>query len=263
MRTIAGAVSSLLLLTALVAACGDDGDGGDRVSPSDEPSCEELSGGESYRYTLNLKLDAPAFEDGPTASPSDPLDAFSEALSALFSNLQLQGAHVAPDRNQVILTFEGEELEWRQIGDQSWVRFGDEWEEQEHTSSDAVLTPAVVCEDIVEDLADSLSGASVEEETVNGVETHHYTINREDITELPELLGGELSDLPEEVNFDIWLAQDGSWPVKIDVSAMDTDENGEPVTLSLEMELSDVGDERVSIEAPEASGDGDEEEGRG
>lgn len=239
----------------LAVACGDDD--AESPSPSRNPSCDELSELESYRFALNLMLDAPVFGDGPTASPVEPLDEFSEALSALFEDLRLEGAHVAPDRTEVSLTFEGEELVWRSIGNDSWVLFDDEWEAQVSSEGDNVLTPEVVCEDIVEDLAESLDEATVEEETINGVPSHHYVIDREDISELPDLLGGGSPEVPDELNFDLWLAQNGSWPVKISVSATDTDEEGQPVTLSLDVELDDVNDATISIEEPELGpGDG-------
>jgi hypothetical protein len=245
-------ISAAFILTiALLSACGDDDDGSNSLRL---PSCSDLSSIESYRYNLNLALDIPGIgDDTEDPSPSvDPLTAFSDALTALFSDMQLEGAYVAPDRTQVILTFEGEELEWRSIGDQSWIRFEDEWEEQDSSSDDDILTPQVVCEDIVNDLSTSLDDLTAAEETVNGVRTLHYSIGRDDISQLPDLLGGaNTTDIPEDMQFDIWLAQDGLWLMKIDVKATDTSEDGQPVGLSLAMELRDVNDSDVAIEPPE------------
>jgi hypothetical protein len=240
---------------ALTVGCGDDDDGSGPTTSAD-PSCEELSSLESYRYTLHLMLDAPAFGDDPSPSPAEPVDSFAEALAAFFADMRLEGAYVAPDRVQVVLTFEGEELEWRSIGDESWVRFEDEWEAEEEAGSDDVLTPRVVCDDIVEDLADSLESADREEDTVNGIEAYYYALGREDITELPDLLGGGSPELPDDVHFDVWLAQDGLWPVKVNIGATDEDEDGQPVALSLEMELMDVGDAGITIDEPEVDGTG-------
>jgi len=244
--------AAVILTTALLSACGDDDDGSNSLRL---PSCDDLSSIESYRYSLHLALDIPGIGDdtGDEPSPSvDPLTAFSDALTAFFSDMQLEGAYVAPDRTKVVLTFEDEELEWRSIGDRSWIRFEDDWEEDESSSQDDILTPQVVCEDIVDDLSTSLDGLTATEETINGVETYHYSIERDDITQLPDLLGGaETSDIPEDMQFDIWLAQDGLWLMKIDVEATDTSEDGQPVALSLAMELRDVNDSNVTIEPPE------------
>lgn len=248
LRAITGLIATLAISLALLSACGDDDGDASRF-----PSCEELRSVDSYRYNLSLALDIPVFgDDDDEPSILDPLTAFGDALTALFSDMQLDGAYVAPDRTQVVLSFQGEELEWRAIGDRSWVRFDDEWQEQESSSNDDILTPEVVCEDIVGDLSVSFDGLGSEEEIVNGVDTYHYTLGRDDIGQLPDLLGGSgIDDVPDDLRFDIWLAQDGLWPIKMEFEASDTDDAGLPVAINLSMELRDINDSDVSIEPPE------------
>lgn len=241
----------MLLALFAVTACGDD----DSSPSSFTPSCDELGALESYRFTLSIMLDSPAFLTEETEPPDAPLNVFAEALTALFSDLELEGAYVAPDRSQATLEFEGEELEWRSIGDRSWIRFGDEWEEEEQSSEDEVLTPEVVCEDIVADLSGSIPGTGGREVTVNGVDAYLYSFDRDDIAEVPELLGRTaLTDVPQEIGIRVWLAQDGLWPVKVSLEATDEDQGGQAIELNLEMELSDV-NESISIEEPETTAD--------
>jgi curved DNA-binding protein CbpA len=214
-------------------------------------SCGALQDLDSYRYSLELKLDAPAFEDTSSPAPDDPLNAFAEALTSLFSDMRLQGAFAAPDRSQVVLDFEGEELEWRSIGDQTWVRFADKWEEQESSAGDELLTPEVVCEDIVLDIASSLSDAAVEDATVNGIDTYHYSVDSEHLEDLPPLLlGPDSGNLPDDLSFDVWLAKEGLWPVQLSFSASDTDDSGQTVELSLDMQVRDINDPGITIEPP-------------
>lgn len=236
------------ILTLLAIACSGGSGGG---IGADEISCDSFENVESYRFSLDLRLDAPAFQDLGTPAPLDPLSAFADALTSLFSDMQLQGAYSAPDRSQVILDFEGEEIEWRSIGDRTWVRLGDEWEEQDGTSETDLLTPEVVCNDIVLDIASSLSDTGFEAETVNGVETYHYAVDAADLDELPPLLlGPDAGDVPDELTFDLWLAQDGLWPVQFSFAARDTDASGRSVELSLDMQVRDVNDPGILIEPP-------------
>lgn len=247
LRATIGFATALALAVTLLSACGDD----DGIEAR-FPSCEEISSIESYRYSLSLGLDIPAFGDDVDPLLVDPLNAFSDALTALFSDMQLEGAYVAPDRTQVVLSFQGEDLEWRAIGDQSWVRYADEWEEQTTSTNDDILTPEIVCDDIVDDLSVSFDGLGSDEQIVNGVDTYHYSLGRDDIEQLPDLLGGTGSaDVPEDLQFDIWLAQDGLWPMKVEVKANDKDDAGLPVGLALSMELRDINDSNVSIEPPD------------
>jgi hypothetical protein len=221
------------------------------VTDRDSIDCGAFQDFDSYRYSVELKLDAPAFEDTLSPLPDDPLNAFAEALTALFSDMRLQGAFAAPDRSQVVLDFEGEELEWRSIGDQTWVRFGDEWEEQEPSSSDELLTPEVVCEDIVLDIASSLSDAAVEDATINGIDTYHYSIDSASLQELPPLLrGSDSGKVPDDLSFDVWLAKEGRWPVQLSYVASDTDDSGQTVQISLDMQVRDINDPGIVIEPP-------------
>ena len=64
---------------AIVAACSN----GAPVTDRDSIDCGAFQDFDSYRYSVELKLDAPAFEDTLSPLPDDPLNAFAEALTAL------------------------------------------------------------------------------------------------------------------------------------------------------------------------------------
>lgn len=235
-----------ILATALVACSDSDG-----TLEADQISCDTFANVESYRFSVDLMLDVPAFEDEPSQT-ADPLTAFADALTSLFADMQIQGAYSAPDRSQVIMSYEGREIEWRSIGDQAWVGFEDRWEPLADTESgDGLLTPEVVCDDIVLNIAHSLSDSQFETETVNEIETFHYSVDIDDLEELPPLLADpDLGDLPDDLTFDVWLAQDGLWPVRVNLESSDTDATGETVSLSLDMQVRDVNDEGILIDPP-------------
>src|SRR6266571_1875454 len=116
-----------LPLVALAAAyaCGGSGDNASGArGNSVNASCSSIDKLDSYRYSINVNLQSPAFSTSPSASPGAPLSAFARTLNALLSDFQVHGAHVAPDRTQTILQFQQDELELRAIGDKQWERFG-------------------------------------------------------------------------------------------------------------------------------------------
>jgi len=233
----------------LLAACA--GGGGSQV----KASCDAIEGIKSYRYLISLKLQSPAFQGSPNENPDDPLSGFAEALTQLFSDIQLEGEFVAPDRSKTIMRFQDEELELRAIGDKSWVRIGDTWQEQAEPPQEGnILTPETVCRDLVENLAPSLQGAEAQEDTVNGIEARRYHLDEADLEGLPELLGTEAeTELPTDFEVDVWLAKDGDWPVRLQVRAADTEGDGQPVSLELSMEFKDINDRNIEIEPPPVS----------
>jgi len=217
-------------------------------------SCAAIEDIDSYRYSIALKLETPAFQQPEAATPN-PLSEFADALTGLFQDMELEGAFVAPDRSQALLRFQGEDLELRTIGDDSWIRVGATWQEQPSTTGEeALLTPASVCEDLVRDLASSLAATSGEEELVSGVVTVHYRLDEADLKGLPELLGrsGE-EGLPSEFGVDVWLERDDGWPVRLEITASDTDEEGNPISLELFMEFSDINNPDIEINPPPVS----------
>ena len=206
----------------------------------------------SYRYSVKVKLQASAPTQAaasPLSIPATPapLSALTRALTALFSDFTLEGAYVSPDRSQAILRFQGEELEFRTIGDKSWVRMGGAW--QDGKSSDTgLLTPMVICQQVVSEIAPSLpSAGGSDRQTTNGVETDHYHLDQTGLQQLPPVLGARL---PEKYAFDLWLARDGCWPVQLQIDSADVNERGEPVGFQLSMGVRDIGDQGISVERP-------------
>ena len=235
-------IAALILL-----ACGGSGS-------QLQASCAAIQDIDSYRYSISLSLQSEAFQQPAEATPS-PLGEFAEALTGLLSDMQLEGSFVAPDSSQALLRFQNEELELRTIGDQSWIRIGDIWQEQEPApDEDVLLTPASVCMDLVEDLAPSLAAVSGEEEVVNEIETIHFRLDKADLQGFPVLLGrsGE-EGLPREFGVDVWLERNDGWPVRLEIVASDTDEEGQPISLELFMEFSDINDPTIEIEPPPVS----------
>ncbi len=255
-------MAALVLATLMAAACGGGGSGGgDRGRPPGadgaskvQASCDAIADIKSYRYSISLKLQSPALGEAGKGTPADPLGAFAQALTALFSDMEMEGAYVAPDRSLAILRFQDEEMELRSIGDKSWVRIGTTWQEQASAKPGTLLTPRTICEDIVKDLAPSLKGLGSRRERVNGIETDHYRLDEADLKRLPDLLGSRPeSPLPQRFAVDMWLARDGLWPVRLRIGASDTDETGQPLGLELSMEFRDINDPAIEIDPPMVS----------
>ena len=256
-------MAALFLGVVIIAGCGGADRAGDKAGSADEPkdapdvtaSCRGISEIQSYRYTISLELQSPAFQRPNEGTTADPLGTFAEALTALFADMEFEGAYVAPDRSQATLRFQDEEVEMRSIGDRSWVRVGTTWQERRSSpEGSALLTPQTVCEEILEELAPSLPGVESQPETVNGVETEHYRLDEADLRKLPDILGIKAdSTLPEHFLVELWLARNGRWPMRLQITASDTGEEGQPAKMKLFMEFRDINDPTIRIEPPPAS----------
>jgi hypothetical protein len=253
-----------LTLTAItLSACGGGGGPGtdapdfiDTVTPEPprvQVSCEPVRDIQGYRYVFELKRDLPQTEEPDQATPN-PLSEFADALSDLFSDMEMEGAFVAPDRSEILVRAGGEELELRTIGEESWIRVGATWQEQEPPAEGTLFTLASLCEDLVEDLAPSLAAAAGQAEVLHGIETVHYRLDQADLRALPQLLGrsGE-EGLPRRFVVDVWLEANDGWPVRLEVAASDVGEEGEPVSEQWFIEFSAIDDPTIEIEPPPVS----------
>jgi hypothetical protein len=169
-------------------------------------------------------------------------------------DMKMEGAVIAPDRSSMEMTVGGHEFGFIQIGSQSWTRSGSAgWEESPAPGEEMPgfsATDFCLCAE-----ADSvLSRLQGKEETVNGIEAIHYHLDEADLTALEDigcLTIEDVRDIPGEVDMDVWLAENGDWPVRLGYKASGEDEQGEPVGSDVLIELKDFNDSSIKIEPPE------------
>jgi len=181
--------------------------------------------------------------------------------------MEASGAFVAPDRQQSTikadLGFLSINLESIAIGDQSWTREpGGEWTD---ASADGGLgsdlgldiSPTDVMgtgdDESLQELRDLLADREFESEKVNGVDAVRYTLTREDLQNEIQASGSaqDLADLEDLDEFEgaIWLERSTGYPVKFVLDASGTVE-GDETTVHIELNLTDLNDDSISIEPP-------------
>jgi len=167
--------------------------------------------------------------------------------------MEISGAFVAPDKAEAHMSISGltDELAMTVIGDQEWMKWGD-----------MVLGPSPLEGDLSEiNLAQAMWGGFSEEagglncssekkETVNGVPSLHCGIDQASFQQLSSLFGGtEGTGNIDELSVDLWLAQDGRWPVRLRVHVAGTDDSGNAMDAKLEMDITDVNKD-IEIKPP-------------
>jgi len=244
--------------TPQVGATGTPREGSPSASPSGGGSaqavgCEFPSDIESFRFEMTMKANLPTTPEAETPESEEPLGDFLGALSGLMGDMKMEGAVIAPDRSSMEMTVGGHEFgSFVQIGSQSWMKVAGltDWtEEPASEDSEFLFSPMDFCETAEEDLSSALSGLEGENETVNGIETVHYHLDQADLTFFQEFLGGT-EDLPDEFNMDVWLAEDGDWPVRMIFAASGEDDDGQSLSFDISIEFKDFNDSSIKIEPP-------------
>jgi hypothetical protein len=238
-----------------VGATGTPQEGSSSASPTgggaDSVGCEFPSDIKSFRFEMSMKANLPTTPE----AGEEPLGDFLGALSGLMGDMTMEGAVITPDRSSMEMTVGGHEFgSFVQIGSQSWMKVAGltDWTEQPASEESGFLfSPLDLCES-TEDLPTALSPLEGEKETVNGIEAVYYHLDKADLTLLQEFLGEteDMGELPEEFVMDVWLAEDGDWPVRMSFKASGEDEQGQPLSFDISIEFKDFNDSSIKIEPP-------------
>ncbi|MDH5200547.1 MAG: hypothetical protein OEW93_06650 [Candidatus Bathyarchaeota archaeon] len=215
----------------------EEGEEGAEFSPS---ALEDL---DSYRYKAELSIEGMGEE--------------MEGLEGAFG-MSEEGAFVAPDSYQAKCSVNMGSLSMEEevisIAGETWVKPGDSpsFEEGEPTFCTGEFTPSEIASALSPEDIRRLKG---DKEEVNGVDSIHYSLDKaalEELLGLAQALGAEdVEQFPEDVTFDIdiWLAEDGGWPVKT-IFAFSGEQDGQEISFQLEANVTDVNDSSIKIEAP-------------
>ena len=215
----------------------------DEVEEEAEFAPSALEDLDSYRYKVELTLEGMGEE--------------VEGLEGVFE-LSQEGAFVAPDSYQSKCSFDMGPLSMEEevisIAGETWVRSAESpsFEESEPTFCTGEFMPGEIAGGLS---PEDIRGLEGDKEEVNGVDAVHYALDEAALEELLALalaLGAEdVEGLPEDVTFDIdiWLAEDGGWPVKT-IFKFSGEQDGQEISFQLEANVTDVDDPDIKIEAP-------------
>ena len=228
----------------------------------------------SYRFTVTSEMHVPQLEeeieqarqqledpgkaesqDGEEAPSEEPGlgEGLSPFMLVFLADMRMEVAFVAPDRAELHLRLGDLEIAGVATGEKSWVKYGNErWEESSEEAAGLNLLGDLCLGFSFPDV----TGFEAEEETTNGVSTRHYHVDQNDLPQLVNFLGEgplapeEIVGLLDKVIVDLWLAEDGDWPVRMEAEGRGKDDQGNEASLSLFMEVKDLNDPDIRIEPP-------------
>ena len=251
-------------LLALAVACGGDDDndsnGGGSASGGGVAVSEELNLAQaattlaelrSFRFSLsfNLEFDLEGLE-GLEEDDDEFGAAFAAAFLALFSDISMEGAYVAPDSFDMKMSLAGEDVHYIQIGTEAWVDDGSGWMVTEPDGGELTPfgDPTEFALDILPDAV--LQNAEISNDEVGGVPAVHYHFDKAALEAVAAEMGEDTTDFEEidEMQLDVWIIE-GNIPVKFEIKVSGTDADGLDMAMEAKFEITDI-DKDISIERP-------------
>lgn len=281
MRARLLAIGILLISVALATACGGEEEPGPGESPTPQhgsptaeagsptpprgsatpqggslAACQALQDLKSYRYVMHLLVESSKPSEQPTTPVTTPSTPITRLItSPVILDYTIDASYVAPDRfdamtiQKIYETGEESELPIIVIGDRRWYKVADQWTEDPRVPF--AYRPSDICSAIFPDL--KLSEAEPEKESVNGVDALHYS--------LPDVLseqgmaqifgaGSEMDILMKKLNVELWLAEDGGWPARMEIRSSGFLSDGTELKVDLTVDLRDVNSDDIKVEPP-------------
>jgi hypothetical protein len=253
------AVTGGLLLIALAASCGGSGtsySGPTPGTPSATPEPSSLTDLDRYHYVATLELHG----SKPDGSANDV-------------TLTTEGDYQSPDRHAFTYTatLAGAALQQSAVvvGDRIWLKNGnDPWRAATPDDPQASNLFAVAFSPIKPGFLGGPEFRQAREtvrrlpstlEFVNDLRAYHYQVGQEGVDYFQSLLAQQqLFAQAQDLHWDVWLAQDGAWPVRllatgairVEVPVFEQLDLRAPTSWTLRIDVSRPNDPTLTVEVP-------------
>lgn len=261
-RLQAAALIGGLLLAIIAVACGGDDDadlardGATSVPPGAvaESNVGGVAALDRFHYVATLTI--------------------QEQFGGGRLTITTEGDFQHPDRHDFVYLTDRDGNQLKRavviIGDDAWLRDTGAGEWQAYSASDPAVADILevafstararfLSGDELARVRDSVRTLPSTVETVNGVEADHYTVGEAGREYFESFLAGDgAPDNVVDYTWDLWLATDGGWPVRLQASAtitggagfLDALDLAAPATYELSLDVSRPDDPTIEIVPP-------------
>jgi hypothetical protein len=210
--------------------------------------CDVLAG-QSYKYALDATETVGALQGTPPPSTSPALGpfTFNETVQGKVDGGKNIEASVVNSSGSDTATFQVIE-----VGGVEYLNrnTGSGWTKE---SSAYIHNPADTCTALAPDI-DTRTLATGQPQTVNGIDTHMYTITAmktQFVAREPAYgSGSDAGTYANTMNGTIWIADSGNYVAKMDLTTAGTYPSGQPISVELKFEVSDMGNSQ-GVSAPQ------------
>ncbi len=254
---LAAALGGLLLLGASTACGSSDDSDTPSATATQSPEPSSLTDLDRYHYVATLTLEG-SKADGAVNNVS----------------VTTEGDYERPDRHAFTYTTLLPGATTKQsaivIGDQLWIRNGeDPWSQATPDDPQAArllsvsfspINPGFLGGEEFRQARESVQRLPGILEFVNELRAYHYIVGPEGMQYFQDFLVQEPETLDlQNQRWDVWLAQEGAWPVRIkttgtvtnDIPILQELEFKAPTKWTLSIDISRPNDPAVTVQAPE------------
>jgi hypothetical protein len=258
---LAALVGGLVAFAALGASCSDGGSDDDRAGRDavavETPTTESVKTLGSFHYVATLRV---AEKQHNTAKG--------------VVEISTEGDFQQPDRHAFTYTTRVDDDSLRRsavvIGDAAWMRRNDgDWRSVTIangefldlvTTAFSSIKPDFLGGPAFEGALESVRRLPSTLDPVNGVAAHRYVVRAEGQPFFASLLANEnIASSVENAEWELWLAEDGAWPVRIVARATLTDESAlteqfglnAPTSWELRIDISRPNDPALVVAPPQ------------
>lgn len=251
-------IGGFLLAMALVACGGgDDVSSPEATEVSHAPTPAALQNLDSFHYVASLTVREKTLNRTPNEVTISTEGDFQQPDRHAFTYSTVIGDSMI-ERSAVI------------VGEEAWVRReGGAW--RKVTLDDAELAdllsiafssvrPSFLGGEAYDQMIESVRGLTSTEVTVNGVEAFRYAVRSEGLDFLQSFFASEqITQGVSSPTWQLWLAKDGSWPVRLFASATVSSDSPvfaelglrPPTAWEMQIDISLPDDPAVVVEPPE------------
>ncbi len=264
---LAAAVVGGVLLALIASAC----DGNDQATPTPLPTVAPGTPTATAEYGSALPLQRYHYVASFTLQTKDPSRKAGQVV------ITTEGDYESPDRHAFVHTVaSGDDALRRRlvlIDNRAWVKTGGGPWRTAAVGDAAVVellgtafSPAregFLGGERYEEVRDAARRLPATEERVNGVPTYHYRVSEAGLEFFETFLVDKaLLANAEDFSWDLWLAQDGGWPVRLRASSTVTEalrvnralEVPAPAVWELQIDISRPDDPRLAVRPPVEKG---------
>ena len=248
----------LCLLAVLFAACGGGGEG--KEGNSTTPQAAVTSSSQST--TSSDTTPSGGATSTPIPDPFAGLQSYHYMMEMSgdgANSVIIKGSVKAPDSIAVDFYLAGSDTPVNSmiiIGTQAWSKnsTSGQWQQVDIAEAEGGLGPILPGQFWGSLLTDQLVslGKDLGGENVNGVPARHLQISEVDadtLRKLTDTVVGTGGPQPDSASMELWLAEDGRWPAKADIT-LNFPSGSEISTAEIAWEVSDVNSSAISIQPP-------------